>query len=186
MDENGRRPRISMGTRRRLKGVKCVSTNAVNENVLVKAEESPKPNKRKMVIAAAIGAVVLLGGAGAGVALMSGGEGGEEPAGAGVQSASYVEVPPMIVNLRSGDGQARFLKLRFIVVATDPGKSEEIKEKLPVILDALQPFLRELRPEDLNGSAAVFRVKEEMMARATQVLGAGLVRDVLIQDLVQQ
>ena len=47
-------------------------------------------------------------------------------------------------------------------------------------------FLRELRPEDLNGSAAVFRVKEEMMARMTATLGANMVRDVLIQDLVQQ
>ncbi|RJF86187.1 flagellar basal body-associated FliL family protein [Sphingomonas cavernae] len=162
-----------------------MSTNAISETAPAKAEEGPAPNRRKMIIVAAIGAVVLLGGAGAGFALMGGDE-GEKPAGAGVQSASYVEVPPLIVNLRSSDGQARFLKLRFIVVATDPGKSEEIKEKLPVILDALQPFLRELRPEDLNGSAAVFRVKEEMMARATEVLGGGVVRDVLIQDLVQQ
>ena len=61
-----------------------------------------------------------------------------------------------------------------------------MRQKLPVILDALQPFLRELRPDDLNGSAAVFRVKEEMMSRATNVLGVGVVRDVLIQDLVQQ
>ncbi len=163
-----------------------MSTNAISETAPAKPEEAPKPNgKRKMIIAAAIGAVVVLGGAGAGFALM-GGEGDEKPVGAGVQSASYIEVPPLIVNLRSGDGAARFLKLRFDIVAADPGKSEEVKEKLPVILDALQPFLRELRPEDLNGSAAVFRVKEEMMARATQVLGANMVRDVLIQDLVQQ
>jgi flagellar FliL protein len=54
----------------------------------------------------------------------------------------------------------------------------------------LQPFLRELRPDDLAGSAAVFRIKEEMLSRTTQALGqalgAGAVRDVLIQDLVQQ
>lgn len=99
---------------------------------------------------------------------------------------SFVEVPPMTVNLRSADGQARFLKLRFIIVASDAGRVDEIRGKLPLILDALQPFLRELRPEDLNGSAAVFRVKEEMMRRATDVMGAGTVRDILIQDLVQQ
>lgn len=140
-----------------------------------------------MIIAAAAAALVL-GGVGAGFALMGGG--GEEDEAKAVASdatsAAYIEVPPMIVNLRSADGQARFLKLRFIVVAADPGKVEEIKQKLPVVLDALQPFLRELRPEDLNGSAAVFRVKEEMMSRATGVLGAGAVRDVLIQDLIQQ
>ena len=39
---------------------------------------------------------------------------------------------------------------------------------------------------DLAGSAAVFRIKEEMLSRTTQALGTGAVRDVLIQDLVQQ
>lgn len=145
-----------------------------------------KPRRRTAIIASAIGAVVLLSGAGAGFALLGGEEEDGKHAAADAESAAYVEVPPMIVNLRSSDGQARFLKLRFIIVAADAGRSEEVKEKLPVILDAFQPFLRELRPEDLNGSAAVFRVKEELMARAAQVIGTGAVRDVLIQDLVQQ
>jgi flagellar FliL protein len=57
---------------------------------------------------------------------------------------------------------------------------------LPLILDAYQPFLRELRPEDLAGSAAVFRVKEELLIRANQVAGDGTVKDILIEDLVQQ
>lgn len=100
-------------------------------------------------------------------------------------SASYIEVPPMMVNLRGGGAQAKFVKVRFIIVAAD-GKTDAVKARLPVILDALQPFLRELRPDDLNGSAAVFRIKEEMMRRSTEALGAGMVRDVLIQDLIQQ
>lgn len=100
-------------------------------------------------------------------------------------SASYIEVPPMMVNLRGGGAQAKFLKLRFIIVAAD-GKTEAVKARLPVILDALQPFVRELRPDDLNGAAAVFRIKEEMMWRSTEALGKGMVRDVLIQDLIQQ
>jgi flagellar FliL protein len=122
---------------------------------------------------------------------MSGGESGgdhqaaAEGAAEGDDKSSYIEVPAMIVNLRGGDSQARFLKLRFIIVAAN-GKADKVKDKLPVVLDALQPFLRELRPDDLNGSAAVFRIKEEMMTRATQALGAGMVKDVLIQDLVQQ
>ncbi|WP_368667123.1 flagellar basal body-associated FliL family protein [Novosphingobium sp. 18050] len=100
-------------------------------------------------------------------------------------SAAYIEVPPMMVNLRGGGAQAKFIKLRFIIVAAD-GKTDAVKARLPVILDALQPFVRELRPDDLNGAAAVFRIKEEMLRRSTQALGAGMVRDVLIQDLIQQ
>lgn len=100
-------------------------------------------------------------------------------------SASYIEVPPMMVNLRGGGAQAKFIKLRFIIVAAE-GKTEAVKARLPVVLDALQPFLRELRPDDLNGAAAVFRIKEEMMRRSVSALGEGMVRDVLIQDLIQQ
>ncbi|WP_375195244.1 flagellar basal body-associated FliL family protein [Sphingobium sp.] len=149
------------------------------------------PKNRKKLVAVAGGAILLMAMAGGGAWWILRDRGGEHEAApvaasAGTDSSSYIEVPPVIVNLRSGDGQARFLKLRFILVAADAGKVEGIKDRLPVVLDALQPFLRELRPDDLAGSAAVFRIKEEMMARATQALGTGSVRDVLIQDLVQQ
>ncbi|QAY79879.1 flagellar basal body protein FliL [Sphingosinicella sp. BN140058] len=118
-----------------------------------------------------------------------GGEGGHESAEAShepAEAGAYVEVPPMTVNLRSGDGKPRFLKLRFILVAGNPENEEKVTEKLPLILDGFQPFLRELRPEDLAGSAAVFRLKEEMLSRAARVAGPGIVTDVLIQDLIQQ
>ncbi|WP_380874015.1 hypothetical protein ACFB49_45280 [Sphingomonas sp. DBB INV C78] len=166
-----------------------MQTNAISEPAPATQAALPAPRprfgKRGIIIAA--GAALLLGGVGAGFAFL-GGEGEEEKvvAAGDASSEAYVEVPPMIVNLRSSDGHVRFLKLRFIVVAADAARTDEIKERLPVILDALQPFLRELRPEDLNGSAAVFRVKEEMMARAASAIGAGAVRDILIQDLVQQ
>lgn len=164
-----------------------MQTNAIIKDAApAVAAPARRFGKRGTIIAAAA-AVLLIGGVGGGYALLSGGEGDDAAAPAsGATANAYVEVPPMVVNLRSSDGQARLLKLRFIVVAAQPAKTEEIKAKLPVVLDALQPFLRELRPEDLNGSAAVFRVKEEMMSRANGALGAGVVRDVLIQDLVQQ
>jgi flagellar FliL protein len=62
---------------------------------------------------------------------------------------------------------------------------EELTARLPLVVDRFQPFLRELRPEDLSGSAATFRIKEELLIRANQALGTGTVRDVLIQDLMQ-
>ncbi|HEX7852882.1 MAG TPA: flagellar basal body-associated FliL family protein [Sphingobium sp.] len=114
---------------------------------------------------------------------------GQDKAAAPAEGAgpeNFVDVPPMVVNLRSADGQARYLKLRFMAVASSADKADQIRARMPLILDSFQPFLRELRPEDLNGSAAVFRVKEEMLRRASDVVGAGLVKDILIQDLVQQ
>jgi flagellar FliL protein len=131
--------------------------------------------------------VLAAGGGGAAYMMLGNGSGeaGAE-ADAPTEVAAYVEVPPMTVNLRSADGRARFLKVRFVLVPRKANGEETLKEKLPLILDAFQPFLRELRPEDLAGSAAVFRLKEEMIVRAARVVGPDVVRDVLIQDLIQQ
>lgn len=146
------------------------------------AEAKPASRKRKIIIGAAA-AVALLGCGGAGYLMLGGNADGEAVSD---ETPIYVEVPPMTLNLRSADGQARFLKLRFVLVAAEAGQEETITARLPLILDAYQPFLRELRPDDLAGSAAVFRLKEEMLVRAVAVAGPGVVKDVLIQDLVQQ
>ena len=149
-----------------------------------------------MVMIGAV-ALLLLGGGGGGAYYMmhdSGGAAevasteGASAAGHGEEGAKpdYVEVPAMVVNLRSTVGQARFLKLRFVLVPADGTTREQIEERLPAILDSFQPFLRELRPEDLSGSAAVFRLKEELLIRAGESFGRGRIRDILIQDLIQQ
>lgn len=97
-----------------------------------------------------------------------------------------VDVPALIVNMRTSGGQPRYLRIRFMIEARSAAKVEPLKARLPAIIDSYQPFLRELRPEDLTGSAAVFRIKEELLVRATATVGGGMVKDVLIQDLVQQ
>ncbi|MET3722445.1 flagellar basal body-associated FliL family protein [Sphingomonas trueperi] len=172
------------------------------------AQEAPAPNKKKklIIIGAATVAALTLGGGGA--AFFMGGKSaakteahGEEAAAAdeghgegdakeggkeGEGKGKFVDVPTVSVNLRSPDGAPRFLKLHLILVPGPKTTDAALKDKLPVVLDAYQPFLRELRPEDLGGSAAVYRLKEELMVRATRVLGPGMVKEVLIQDLIQQ
>lgn len=114
---------------------------------------------------------------------------GSDAAAAGegeLNAARYVDVPPMVVTLRSADGRQHFLKLHFVIVAANSGQVARINASMPLILDTLQSFLRELRPEDLNGSAAVFRVKEEILVRLRDVLGHDRVNEVLVQDLIEQ
>ena len=179
------------------------SPEIVEEGAEGAAPAAPKSKKKLILIGAAAG-VLLLGGGGGAAMMLSGGsakagtaaEGGhgEEASAASdsgghggeVAKEAFVDVPAMVVNLRSPDGASRFLKLHFMIVPGAKGTPEGIKEKLPLILDSYQPFLRELRPEDLAGSAAVFRIKEEMLIRATDVAGTGVIKDILIQDLVQQ
>jgi flagellar FliL protein len=150
--------------------------------------------RKKRIFIGAAAAVALVGGGGAAYALLGGGGADavhtpavEEGVGQGAAvGGKFVDVPPMVVNLRSADGAARFIKLHFMLVPGPRGTEEGLKKNLPLLMDAYQPFLRELRPEDLAGSAAVFRIKEELVVRAAGALGPGQVKDVLIQDLTQQ
>jgi flagellar protein FliL len=159
------------------------------------ASATEPKSKKKLLIAGAAAAILLLGGGGGAFFFLGGGseahaetEGTESYAGSGPSAGenAYFDVPPIVVNLRSPDGQARFLKLHLMLVRGPNATNDTIQAKLPAILDSYQPFLRELRPEDLAGSAAVFRIKEELLVRATQIAGSGMIKEVLIQDLVQQ
>ena len=158
--------------------------------------KAPRLSRKKLVIAAACGVLLIGGGTGGALIAAGGGSGGDDKASAhgddggkghGEEAGSdLVEVAPMMVNLRTNDGQARFLKLRILLAAGSPDDVAAIEAKLPLIVDAYQPFLRELRPEDLAGSAAVYRIKEELLLRAADTMGDGVVADVLIQDMIQQ
>lgn len=165
-------------------------TEADTTPAIVEGTAEPAPPKKKGkkgMILAAVGALLVLGAGGGGYLMLAGEGAQQEQAGADapVDATKLVDVPPMTVNLRSADGQARFLKIHLMLLA-GTAAPEEVTAKLPLVIDAYQPFLRELRPEDLAGSAATFRLKEEMLIRANTVIGAGAVRDVLIQDLIQQ
>jgi len=147
-------------------------------------DAEPERRRRGPLIAAIAGLLLLLLAGGA-YALF--GRNAAPAAAKPVDSDKVmVDVPALIVSLHTSDGRPHLLKLHFMLVAANPKAIEGMRAKLPLYIDALQPFLHELRPDDLNGSAAVFRVKEEMLSRAADAFGDGAVRDVLIQDLIQQ
>lgn len=147
--------------------------------------ETPAPSSRKrkrLILGAAAALMLFFGGGGAWwwfhrIPVV------EKPKPATAEE--LVDVPPLTINLRTSDGSAHMLRVHVMLVPGNATK-EAVTAGLPIILDGLQPFLRELRPEDVAGAAATFRVKEEMLVRANAAIGPGAVRDVLIQDLVQQ
>lgn len=148
-------------------------------------QETAKPRSRRTLILSVGAGLLLLVAAAAGGWWMWATGSDEHAAAAPVDAESLVDVAPMTVNLRTPDGAAHNLRVHVMLVPGEAGK-EVVEAQLPLIVDAFQPFLRELRPEDIAGSAATFRVKEELLIRSNAILGEGSVRDVLIQDLVQQ
>lgn len=149
------------------------------------APEKKRFGKKAIIIAVAVLVLVLVGGGTAWFLLWAPASEAVE-AGEGGAETVYVEVPTLVVNLRSADGATRVIKLRVMLVPATPADVVVITARLPLVIDSFQPFLRELRPEDLGGSAAVFRIKEELLLRANDAAGRGKVKNVLIQDLIEQ
>jgi len=57
---------------------------------------------------------------------------------------------------------------------------------LPRVTDIFQTYLRELRPSDLNGSAGLFRLKEELTRRVNAAVAPVKVSAVLFKEIVVQ
>lgn len=152
------------------------------------AEVAPvaEPKKKRLLMIGGAALLALAGAGGGGWWFLSAPAAHQEAEAAPpVDAQSLVDVPELSANLRTADGGTKMLRVHLMLVPGE-GEKEAIEARLPLVIDSYQPFLRELRPEDVAGSAATFRLKEEMLIRSNAVLGDGAVRDVLIQDLVQQ
>jgi flagellar FliL protein len=99
----------------------------------------------------------------------------------------YVEVPDMLVNLIGLPGErVQYLKVKLVLEVKEEKQGEAIRPTLPRVTDIFQTYLRELRPGDLNGSAGLFRLKEELTRRVNVALAPNQVSAVLFKEVVVQ
>jgi flagellar protein FliL len=146
-----------------------------------------KKSKLKLIIAAA-GFLVILG-AGAGWFFLMRGHGGEEVRTEALppKPPAFVDVPDMLVNLVGAPGERiQYLKVKLVLEVKEERQVEAIKPSLPRVTDLFQTYLRELRPSDLNGSAGLFRLKEELTKRVNAALSPNQVNAVLFKEIVVQ
>jgi flagellar FliL protein len=99
----------------------------------------------------------------------------------------FVPIPEMLVNLSYQAGKkATFLRLVVKLECVDPEMVKLIETAKPRIIDMFQVYLREQRVEDLEGSAGLQRLREELLKRANQALAPHKVRDVLFETMLVQ
>lgn len=98
----------------------------------------------------------------------------------------YDDMPDMLVNLNTGSRKSSFLKLHVSLQI----ESEEDKAKIKLvqarIVDTFQTYLRELRLEDLKGSAGLYRLREELLMRVNAAVAPVKVDDVLFTEMLVQ
>jgi flagellar FliL protein len=63
---------------------------------------------------------------------------------------------------------------------------ERVKLAMPRLQDMFQTYLREMRPEELRGSAGTYRLREELIARANLAAAPAQVTDVLFTQMLIQ
>lgn len=156
------------------------------------AEEGAQPAKRKLpikLIAIAGGGLLLVGGGGYGAYRYFAGGHAPPPAAAAaaVKPAIFFDVPEVLVNLSAGNSErTQYLKVKVVLELPEAKLKEQIQPVMPRLLDAFQTYLRELRPTDLDGSAGLYRLKEELTRRVNTAIAPNRVNAVLFKEIVVQ
>jgi flagellar FliL protein len=148
--------------------------------------------KKKLIVLAAV--PILLLGIGAGL-WFSGilpkvlGLHHDEP---GAQEAAkpavpvFVDLPDMIANLAGPPGKQYYIKLQARLEISKQEDADKVRQAMPRLQDMFQTYLREMRPEELRGSAGTYRLREELLGRANVAVAPVRVNDVLFTQLLIQ
>jgi flagellar protein FliL len=153
----------------------------------VEALTAPKSKLKFMIIVVA--ALAVLGGGAVTWFLFFNHHGDEEKhaEAAPPKPPAFVEVPDMLVNLIGAPGErVQYLKVKVVLEVREEKQAEAIKPSMPRVTDIFQTYLRELRPSDINGSAGLFRLKEELTKRVNAAVAPTPVSAVLFKEIVVQ
>ncbi len=175
-----------------------MSDQAITEDLGDGVEVEAKPREgglsgKKLVLFIVLPLLLVLGGAaGAYVAgvldpLLGKDEKVQEEADqAKVSPAVFYDLPEMLVNLNGGGRKATYLKISVSLELEDAATMDLVDQVLPRIVDSFQVYLRELRTEDLNGSAGLQRLREELLLRVNAATQPAEVKDVLFKEMLIQ
>jgi flagellar protein FliL len=94
----------------------------------------------------------------------------------------------MVINLANEPNQERpkFLKFRVSLEVKDAKLIPDIQPLLPRVEDTFQVFVRELRASDLDGSAGVYRLREELLRRVNVAVYPARIDAVLFKEVIVQ
>ncbi len=102
------------------------------------------------------------------------------------QQIIYYDLEEFLVNLNVGSKRPSFLKMTVSLELPGEAQIPAIESKLPRIRDSFQVYLRELRLEDLQGSAGIYRLREELLLRINKIVHPAKVNDILFKQILVQ
>lgn len=111
---------------------------------------------------------------------------GEGRDGSGSGGGFFIDLPEILVNLNTSGRKNTFLKIRVSLELGDEEDQPRIENLMPRIIDNFQVYLRELRVEDLKGSAGMYRLREELLIRVSAAAAPIRIHDVLFKEMLIQ
>jgi len=171
------------------------------------SEESPKKGGKlgTILIAAALGALLILAGAGVTFFLLKGqiaamvqaqappaaasAEGGEAGAEGEKKEESFIgalfELDPMVVNLEQSKGK-RYLKVKMSFELNKEAVQEELKARLPQIRDAILLMLSSKSFKDVSTVEGKLALRDALLTRVNGLLTTGFVKRIYFEEFVVQ
>ncbi len=140
-------------------------------------------SKKQMMIYG--GAALLVIGLGIGAMKMFGGK-HDDAAAPVVPKGVYHDLPEMVVNLSATNERPQYLRVKVTLEVENDEIVRALKPVLPRVIDTFQVHLRELRAVDLEGSAGLFRLREELTRRVNHAIAPQKIRAVLFKEIVVQ
>jgi flagellar FliL protein len=149
------------------------------------ASKSRFANLPWKLIAIAAAGLVLVIVAGTAIYMMVGSK--EHADVAEAKPAVFVDLPEVLVNLSNTAGErTQYLKVKVVLELANQEMMQQITPVMPRIMDTFQTYLRELRPTDLDGSAGLYRLKEELTRRVNTAIAPNKVNAVLFKEIIVQ
>ena len=151
-----------------------------------------KLRSKKMLMIAVPALLLVLGGGGAGAYffLFKKSDHTQEAKGEEVPltppKVAFSDMQDILVNIQSNDGTPAYLKLGVSLELENEEQKTAMQPLMPRITDQFQAYLRELRLDDLKGSAGVLRLKEELLRRVNVAAAPYKVHDVLLKEMIVQ
>ena len=96
----------------------------------------------------------------------------------------YVDVPEIICNLNVPGKRPSFMKMHAKLELQAKSDEAPVAAAMPRIQDLFQTYLRDMRPEELRGSEGSYRLREELIGRASVAATPARVLDVLFVELI--
>ena len=150
------------------------------------APAAPKSKKTMLFIIAGV-LVLALGGGGAYVFLSSKPKAAHEEE---KKKTAFIDLKEMLIGMQpdaaTPQDRGRYMKIKVALELADEHLVQTVQPLMPRVEDIFQIYLRDLRPSELQGTAGMFKLKEELLRRVNLAVQPAHVDAILFKEIVVQ